>query len=112
MDIVGWLNDITGGNLLLWKVVLATVVFALAGIAGGDGGPLLGRRPRHPRLGWSAVKVHRISGRVTLVLAMVVAFTCLVGPAGPTSPTRVLLHSLFGTLAFIVLTAKFAVLRW
>ena len=34
-----------------------------------------------------------------------------VGPAGPTTPTRVLLHSLFGILVFVVLTAKFAVLR-
>ena len=57
------------------------------------------------------MKVHRISGRVALTLAVVVAFTCLVGPAGPTSPTRVLLHSLFGTLVFVVLTAKFAVLK-
>jgi Family of unknown function (DUF6529) len=40
-----------------------------------------------------------------------VAFTCLVGPAGPTSPTRVLLHSVFGTLVFLLLALKFAVLK-
>jgi hypothetical protein len=32
MDVVKLLNDLTGGQLLLWKVVLASVVFALAGL--------------------------------------------------------------------------------
>ena len=46
-----------------------------------------------------------------MTLGAVVAFSCLAGPAGPTSPTRVLLHSIFGTLVFVMLTAKFAVLK-
>ena len=39
------------------------------------------------------------------------ALTCIVGPAGPLSPTRVALHSVFGILVFAVLTAKFLVLK-
>lgn len=111
MDVIGWLNDITDGNLLLWKVVLATVVFALAGLQVAMAARFWGVAPAMPVSGGTAVKVHRVSGRVALLLAVVVAFSCLVGPAGPTSPTRVLLHSTFGALAFVVLTAKFAVLK-
>jgi hypothetical protein len=109
-DVIGWLNDVTDGNLLLWKVVFATVVFALAGLqvvmAARFWG--VGAVPVSPG---TAVKVHRYGGRVTLILAVLVAFTCLVGPAGPTSPTRVLLHSLFGALVFALLAVKFTVLR-
>ena len=42
---------------------------------------------------------------------MVVALSCLVGPAGPTSPTRVLLHSIFGSLVFGLLAAKYTALK-
>ena len=94
-DVIGWLNDVTGGNLLLWKVVVATVVFALAGtqvvLAARFWG--VATIPVSPG---GAVKLHRYGGRLTVFLAVLVAFTCLVGPAGPTSPTRVLLHSIFG----------------
>ena len=37
--------------------------------------------------------------------------TCLAGPAGPTSPTRVLLHSVFGSLVFGLLAAKYTALK-
>jgi hypothetical protein len=61
--------------------------------------------------GGAAVSIHRWSGRLAVLLGVLVGFACVVGPAGPTSPTRVLLHSLFGVAVFVVLTAKFAVLR-
>ena len=53
MDIVGWLNDITNGNLLLWKVVLATVVFALAGLQVAMAARFWGVAPAIPDLGRS-----------------------------------------------------------
>lgn len=110
MDIVGLLNDITGGNLLAWKVAITSGVIALAGVQlalaarlwGGGGLPMAPE---------TAAVAHRWNGRVVLVGAVLVGFTCLVGPAGPTSPTRVLLHSIFGTLLFAVLAAKFALLK-
>lgn len=109
-DVIGWLNDVTDGNLLLWKVVVATVVFALAGaqvvLAARFWG--VATIPVSPG---GAVRLHRYGGRLTVFLAVVVAFTCLVGPAGPTSPTRVLLHSIFGALVFVLLAVKFTVLR-
>src|SRR5215210_5293867 len=111
MDIVKFLNDITGGNLLLWKVVAAAAVFALSGFQVALAARFWGRGGILPMKLATAVVAHRWSGRVALVLAIVVAFTCLAGPAGPLSPSRVLLHSVFGMLVFAALTAKFAILK-
>src|SRR5436853_6423755 len=111
MDIVRFMNDITGNNLLLWKVVVATVVFGLAGLQAALAARFYGVSTFPPISGGAAARLHRYSGRVAVLLGVLVGFSCVVGPAGPTSPTRVLLHSLFGILVFAVLTAKFAVLR-
>ena len=111
MDIVGFLNDITGGHLLLWKVVLATTVFMLAGVqvlAAARFWEVTTFPPLKPA---SAARLHRVNGRIALTLAVVVAVSCIAGPAGPVSPTRVLLHSIFGTLVFVILTVKFTLLR-
>jgi hypothetical protein len=108
---INFLNDITGGHLLLWKVVLTSIVFALAGLqvvmaAGFWGHPVLaGVNPG------TAVRVHRMSGRLALTLGVLVALTCIVGPAGPLSPTRVALHSFFGILVFTVLAVKFLLIK-
>jgi len=108
---IKFLNDITGGHLLLWKVVLTSIVFALAGLqvamaARFWGGPfLVALNPG------TAVRVHRVSGRVALTLGVLVALTCIAGPAGPLSPTRVALHSIFGILVFTVLAVKFLLIK-
>jgi hypothetical protein len=108
---INFLNDVTGGHLLLWKVALTSVVFALAGLqvvmaARFWGRPLLaGLSPG------TAVRIHRVSGRAALTLGVLVALTCIVGPAGPLSPTRVALHSLFGILVFTVLAVKFLLIK-
>src|SRR5260370_40687865 len=111
MDVIKRLNDITNGDLLLWKVILTTIVIALAGlqVALAAGFYEVATLPGIPPA--TATRVHRVSGRIAIGLGLVVAFTCLAGPAGPTSPTRVLLHSIFGTLVFVILTLKFAVLK-
>ena len=108
---IEFLNSLTGGNLLTVKVVFATIVFALAGLQvamaarfwGAGGLPWVSEA--------TAVAVHRWSGRVTLLLAAFVALACLVGPAGVTSPTRVLLHSVVGSAVLAVLALKFALLK-
>lgn len=111
MDVIGFLNDLTGGNLLLWKVIGATVVFCLAGLQ-----VLLAARfwrvtPVPPLRVGSAAATHRVLGRLALLIAVLVAISCVAGPAGPTSPTRVLLHSLAGSLVFVALAVKFLLLR-
>jgi hypothetical protein len=110
MDFIGLLNDITGNNLLAWKVVVASAVFALAGLQVAMAARFwgVGGLPIPPD---TAAAVHRWSGRVLLVGAVLVGFACLVGPAGVTSPTRALLHSLFGAAIFFVLVIKFVLLK-
>ncbi|HSS09635.1 MAG TPA: DUF6529 family protein [Acidimicrobiales bacterium] len=111
MDWIKFLNDVTGGHLLAWKVVAASVVFALAGLQ-----VMLAARfwqvtafpGVSPQL---AVRVHRVNGRVAVIITVAVGLACLVGPAGPVSPTRVLLHSIFGTLLFVVLAGKYTLLK-
>lgn len=111
MDIVGFFNTITGNNLLGWKVVAATFVLMLAGLQVFLAARFWEVTPFPPIKGDTASMLHRWNGRFTLTVGTLVAITCLAGPAGPTSPTRVLLHSLFGTLVFAILTAKFLILR-
>ena len=111
MDIVGFLNRITGNHLLLWKAVAASIVFALSGLQ-----VMLAARfwdvSGFPGISAAlAARLHRISGRIALTLAVVVALSCVVGPAGPLSPTRVALHSIFGTLVFVILAVKFTALK-
>ena len=105
------LDDLTGGNLLLWKVVLASIVFALAGLQVFMAARFYEVSTVPPLSTGAAARVHRVSGRTAIVLAVLVALTCIVGPAGPLSPARVLLHSLFGTLVFVLLAAKFLALK-
>jgi hypothetical protein len=111
MDVVRFLNDVTGGHLLAWKVVAASLTLMLAGLQVAMAAQFWGAGVL-PISGRVAVGVHRWNGRVLLVLASLVAFACLVGPAGPTSPTRILLHSLFGTVLFVVLIGKLALLKF
>lgn len=59
----------------------------------------------------TASTAHRWIGRATLFLGIAVAVSCIAGPAGPTSPSRVLFHSIFGTAVLLVIAAKFTILR-
>src|SRR5688500_13996777 len=111
MDIIGTISKVTGGDLLKLKVILATVVFALAGVQ-----VLLAarffRRTNFPSMKpETAATTHRWVGRLALTGAVFIAFTCLVGPAGATTPTRAVLHSVFGSLLFVILAVKFTILR-
>ena len=111
IDVIGFLNRVTGHQLLLWKVIATTTVFALAGLQVMLAARFWGTTTFPPISGGAAARIHRWTGRLALVLAVIVAVACIAGPAGPTSPTRVLLHSVFGIAAFVVLTAKFLLLK-
>ena len=111
MDVIELLNDLTGGQLLLWKVLLTSVIFACAGLQVLLAARFYEAATVPPISTGTAARTHRLNGKVTVTLAVVVALTCLVGPAGPTSPTRVLLHSVFGSLVFVLLAAKYTALK-
>jgi hypothetical protein len=111
VDVVGFLNRVTGNHLLLWKAVAATVVFALAGLQVLVAARFWEATGFPPVSVATAARIHRVSGRLAIALALLVAFACLVGPAGPLSPTRVALHSIFGALVFVLLAVKFTLLK-
>jgi hypothetical protein len=111
VDIIGVFNDLTGGNLLLWKVIGTSLVLLGAGFQVLLAARFWGATSVPAMAPGTAARLHRIVGRVTLLIAVLVAVSCIAGPAGPTSPTRVLLHSVFGTLVFLILAAKFAFIR-
>ena len=111
MDVIKLLNDLTGGQLLLWKVLLTSVIFACAGFQVLLAARFYEASTVPPISTGAASRTHRLNGKLTVTLAVVVALSCLVGPAGPTSPTRVLLHSVFGSLVFALLAAKYTALK-
>jgi hypothetical protein len=83
VDLVQLLNDLTGGQLLLWKVLLTSVIFACAGFQ-----VLLAARFYEASTGppistGAASRTHRLTGKLTVPRAVVVALRCLVGRAGP-----------------------------
>ena len=111
MDVIDLLNDLTGGQLLLWKVLLTSVIFACAGLQVLLAARFYEAATVPPISTGTAARTHRLNGKLTVTLAVVVGLSCLVGPAGPTSPTRVLLHSVFGSLVFGLLAAKYTALK-
>ena len=111
MDVIELLNDLTGGQLLLWKVLLTSVIFACAGLQVLLAARFYEAATVPPISTGTAARTHRLNGKVIVTLAVVVGLSCLVGPAGPTSPTRVLLHSVFGSLVFGLLAAKYTALK-
>lgn len=102
------LQNLTGGNLTEVKVVLATIVMALAVymiglIAVGYG------KVRLPFLAWGpATLAHRALGGGVVLIALVVGFAC-VAAFGFEDDYAV--HGIAGIAVFVVLGLKIAVIR-
>lgn len=73
---------------------------------------VLGHLPRGSIKMRSMLKVHRIGGRLIIVLAALIAFFCMVDVGAPSNPMRVLVHVVAGSTAFALLGIKFALIRW
>ena len=73
---------------------------------------VLGHLPRGSIKMRTMMRVHRIGGRVAILLAVVIAFFCMVDVGAPSNPTRVLVHVIAGSTAFALLAIKFALIRW
>jgi hypothetical protein len=73
---------------------------------------VLGHLPRGSIKMRSMLKIHRIGGRVIIVLAALIAFFCMVDVGAPSNPLRVLVHVVAGSTAFALLGIKFALIRW
>ena len=73
---------------------------------------VLGHLPRGRIKMRSMMRVHRIGGRITIVLAAVIAFFCMVDIGAPHDPLRVAIHVVAGATAFSLLAIKFALIRF
>ena len=73
---------------------------------------VLGHLPRGSIKMRSMLRVHRVGGRITILLAAVIAFFCMVDVGAPSNPLRVLVHVTAGSTAFALLAVKFALIRW
>lgn len=58
------------------------------------------------------MRSHRYGGRIAIVLAVVVAYFCMSDIGAPQSPLAVMLHTIFGTTAFVAIAIKLGLLKW
>ena len=101
------------GGLALsnWKAILTTVVLLLALLQFLSQAVVRGWIKSGNKKLWA--RLHRPGGIITYLLVLVVLGLCLYVMFGPNggglemlSPTRVILHAIFGGLLLLVLTAK------
>ena len=98
-------------NLL--KAIGATGVAVLAIFQTLTMSAAMGTIPRGPVKMKYLMRAHRYGGRITIALAVAVAWFCIVDRGAATDPfPRVAIHAFFGSTAFTALAVKFALLRW
>lgn len=73
---------------------------------------VLGHLPRGSIKMRTMMRVHRIGGRIAIVLAAVIAFFCMIDVGAPHSTLRQTVHIVAGSTAFALLAIKFALIRW
>jgi len=73
---------------------------------------VLGHLPRGHIKMRSMMRVHRTGGRIAIVLAVGIAFFCMVDIGAPHDPLRVAVHVIAGAAAFSLLAVKFALIRF
>lgn len=73
---------------------------------------VLGHLPRGSIKMRSMMRVHRIGGRLAILLAAVIAYFCITDIGAPHDPLRVAVHAIAGSIAFSLLAVKFALIRW
>ena len=98
-------------NLL--KAVGATAIAVLAVFQALTMAAAMGTIPRGRVKMKYLMRGHRYGGRITIALAVVVAWFCIVDRGAATDPfPRAAIHAFFGATAFLVLAVKFALLRF
>lgn len=98
-------------NLL--KAVGATAVAVLAIFQTLTMYAAMGTIPRGQIKMKYLMRAHRYGGRIAILLAVAVAWFCIVDRGAATDPfPRAAVHAFFGSTAFAALAVKFALLRW
>jgi hypothetical protein len=73
---------------------------------------VLGHLPRGSIKMRTMMRVHRIGGRLAILLAAAIAYFCITDIGAPHDPPRVAVHAIAGSIAFSLLAVKFALIRW
>ena len=73
---------------------------------------VLGHLPRGSIKMRTMMRVHRVGGRLAILLAAVIAYFCITDIGAPHDPLRVAVHAIAGSIAFSLLAVKFALIRW
>jgi Family of unknown function (DUF6529) len=97
-------------NTITMKVWLTTIVLCFAVIQLLSALWMYGRLPLGAPPSWLG-SVHRISGRLTFLLSLPVAYHCLYQLGFQHSSTRVLFHSIFGCLFYGAFAVKVLIVR-
>lgn len=94
------------------KAVGASVVALLALTQTYTMTAAMGKMPRFGIKMKYLMRSHRYGGRIAIVLAAVVAFFCMVDIGAPQSPLAIMLHTIFGSTAFLAIAIKLGLLKW
>jgi hypothetical protein len=94
------------------KAVGATVVALLALSQTYTMTAAMGKMPRFGIKMKYLMRSHRYGGRIALVLAAVVAYFCMTDIGAPQSPLATMLHTIFGSTAFLAIAIKLGLLKW
>jgi hypothetical protein len=94
------------------KAVGATVVALLALSQTYTMTAAMGKMPRFGIKMKYLMRSHRYGGRIAIVLAVVVAYFCMSDIGAPQSPLAVMLHTIFGSTAFVAIAIKLGLLKW
>jgi hypothetical protein len=94
------------------KAIGASAVGILALFQGYTMGAAMGQVPRFGIQMKYLMRSHRYMGRITLLLAAVIAYFCMTDIGAPTSPLTSALHGIFGSTAFLAIAVKLGLLKW
>jgi hypothetical protein len=94
------------------KAVGATVVALLALSQTYTMSAAMGKMPRFGIRMKYLMRSHRYGGRIAIMLAVVVAYFCMSDIGAPQSPLAVMLHTIFGSTAFLAIAIKLGLLKW
>lgn len=108
------INDDVPGfpNVVDFKISLATFVAIMAVVQGLSAAVFYGWL----KLPWpsadAAAFLHRWSGRVIIPAALIVTVYCVRDIGPQSNPTRAAVHTVLGSMVFIILAAKLIILRF
>lgn len=98
-------------SVIAAKAWLATVVIVLALVQVVTAARMWGRLAFLPARGPVVARIHRWSGRIAILVSLLVFFQCVTVLGFQTPDLRVAVHSIAGTILYGIFVAKILILR-